>query len=435
MRQQRLSIVSSALTLLSATLVHAAPPRLVRLVPPHGTSVADTSLKALEFHFDQPMGPGITVRSDDMPEVIGTPQWDEARQVLRVPVRLAPGKGYRLDLNPPDDRGFVNTAGEPLAGFRWRFRTAGPEPVPDLSRPEVVQRLARAPRARSLAGGALRMHHVYVEQARVLLEGRGKPDSIVAEMLVRRVYRKHRAFWRGCVGDEATFREWAADRLVPGDHPMHTRIDAVLRLELDSLFVDAAQWLHQRTGLHPQGEWVLVFGPGATDMGGVGERYMLVDFTAQAADQEAVAAILPHELAHQVRARRGPDPDGGTVLSRAIGEGLACYVAWVHGEGRRTHAQVLGYDEAQWQSGLEREAELWGALNTIAASTTRDDVDRVAARHERLVEGGPPAAGYFLGYRVVQAWLSRQGADRWPQLLRMPVRQVLEESGYDPGKG
>ena len=53
--------------------------------------------------------------------VTGKPAWDEAKQVLRIPVRLEAGARYRLLLNSESDGGFTSRAGEKLSPRSWTF--------------------------------------------------------------------------------------------------------------------------------------------------------------------------------------------------------------------------------------------------------------------------------------------------------------------------
>lgn len=408
----------------------AAPPRITSLVPPAGERAADTTLSRIELQFDQRMAPSVTIHSDDMPEITGTPSWDSSRTRLRIPVRLQSGHWYQMFVNTPDDGGFQNLAGEPLAPMRWEFRTAGGHDHDDLATPGLAARLADAKVERLLGNGHLRLSHVYRLEAQVLLETHGQPESVTVARMIERVYRPYEGFWRGYVGDESRFAEFVRTRLLFPSHPIRSRLMAVLDLDLDSLFAVNEAWATRTLGQHPQGHWVLVFGTGATDMGGLSKDYMLADFTQQAADPARVQAILPHELTHMVHGQRAADPDGDTVLGRVISEGLACYAAYAHSRGARGEASGATLDSSDWQAGLAKERELVAALEPILGSRERADLDRVASHAERLLPDGPVAAGYFVGFRIVQSYVARHGRDSWSRLVRMPVREVVRKSGY-----
>jgi hypothetical protein len=299
----------------------------------------------------------------------------------------------------------------------------------------TVAAVRAMPAEQALAGGGLRIVNVYRTQVLVLSEMAGRPAAEIVDRLAREVYAPHASFWDGYMGGEANFRKWAAESLLDGGHPVYARLAPLTAVRLDSLYGDAAAWLESRAGRRPQGTWYLIFGPGWTDMGGMGDGAMVVDFTRMEPDPAALAAILPHEVTHQVHGpalSRAGDPAARTVLGRIISEGFATYVATVHAEEKRTQAQALGYGDEAHAWAVAHEADLWRAAQPLLASTERADIDRVASRGQALVDGGPTAAGYFLGLRIVQAYVARHGRDSWVNLFDLPVREVLARSGYAP---
>jgi hypothetical protein len=282
-----------------------------------------------------------------------------------------------------------------------------------------------------LAGGDLRLMNLFRVQGEILGAGAsGAPPEVVVERLVGEVYAPYAAFWAGYLGDEAAFRRWVPALLGAG-HPIHSRLDAVLGLDLDGLYLEAVAWLERTTGRRPQGRWYLLFGPGWTNMGGLGDGRMLVDFTQMPADPEQIAGILPHELTHQVhKVSAAADPDRETVLGRIVSEGLACYAAWLHGAGARSRAWAVSFQEHEWSWAVEHEDALWEAARVILASGDRADTDRVTHRGRQLIPGSPGAAGYFLGFRMVEAYVAQRGPDSWQEIFDLPVAEVLSRSGY-----
>lgn len=288
-----------------------------------------------------------------------------------------------------------------------------------------------------LAGGNLRVFSLYRVEAAVL-SARGRlGDSATVEALVHQLYRPHATFWRGYVGDEPAFRKFAAG-LVRLSEPVLGRLAQIERLPLDTLFRSAARWVTRQTGLEPRGTWYLVFGHGATDMGGVGDL-MLIDFNAQPADEDAIRRILPHELTHMVYGRgpaRRRDPHRGTVLDRIISEGVASYASYLSAGGESAASALLMADE-DFRGGMATEAAMLAAIRPILLSSDRATVDSVAHRQKRLVPGGPTAAGYFLGFRLAQAYEAAHGRGSWKEILTLPLLTVVARSGYpllEPGK-
>jgi hypothetical protein len=307
---------------------------------------------------------------------------------------------------------------------------AGQEKPSWTDDPAVAAGLAALPPEMLLASGQLRVVNMYALQGTVLREMAGQPTDAVLERLVTELYAPHAGFWAGYLGDEAAFRRWAP-ALLEATHPIHERLPALLAVDMDRRFAEAVEWLQRTTGRSPAGTWYLLFGPGWTNMGGVGGGRMLADFTNMPPDAAEIANLLPHELTHQVHQEAAAvDPDAGTVLYRIVAEGLGCYASWVYGGGAISHARAIAFNDAQWQWALQHETELWAAARPILESRERSDIDLVAHRGRPLIPGGPGAAGYFLGFRMVQAYVAAHGAESWIDLYDMPVATVLARSGY-----
>lgn len=301
-------------------------------------------------------------------------------------------------------------------------------PQPGPAPASLEQKLAALPTELWLADSSLHVVNLYKLEGVALRETDGRPQAEVVDRLVRDVYAPYTSFWNGYLGAEGDFREWAAGKLLAPEHPVRTRMAALLDVGLDRRFIDGTDWIRRTTGRKPHGTWYIVFGPGWTDMGGLRDLGMVADFTKMQPDAGAIADILPHELTHQVHGAspgRVNDPDRGTVLDRIVSEGFASYVAWVYGGGRRTPAQALMYPAAGWTWALAHEADLRAAAAPLLPSRRREDVDRISSRSEHLVAGSPGADGYFLGYRVIQAYVAKRGRDSWKEIYDLPVAIVV----------
>jgi uncharacterized protein YjaZ len=97
-----------------------------------------------------------------------------------------------------------------------------------------------------------------------------------------------------------------------------------------------------------------------------------------------------------------------------------------------TPAQALGYSEAEWQWALAHEAELWAAAQPLLSSRERAVHDRFRSANTRIIAEGPRKVGYFLGYRIVDAYVKRHGTSSWQMLFELPMAKILQDSGYAP---
>jgi len=279
-----------------------------------------------------------------------------------------------------------------FSGFRGNAQSSQAESS------ALMRRVDAVPKEVSLADGSLKIVNLYKIEASVLLRSPSRAPAEIVDQLARDVYTPYSAFWRGYLGDEAAFREWAETKLLATTHPIHSHLPAVLDLDLNRQFTQLSKWVYQISGKQPLGTWYVVFGPGWTNMGGLGDIGMVLDFTRQEQNREAIEFVLVHELTHQVNSARPDDPNQGTVLQRIVSEGLASYAAYVWAAGRKTPAESVFYTLEEWQWAIAHEEQLIAAARPYLLSKERKDDDRLAARNKHLLEGGPAAAGYFLDF-------------------------------------
>ena len=159
---------------------------------------------------------------------------------------------------------------------------------------------------------------------------------------------------------------------------------------------------------------------------------MVIDFSRMSLSAESLTFSLPHEFNHQIHDQKPEDPDADTVLSKIVGEGFATYFNYLFWDEKYSISRNLGYTEEEWSWSKAHEARIFAEAETYFYSKKRSDRDLFASRGARLLEEGPTAIGYFIGFRICQAYVARHGKDSWKDLYRLPVRQVFESSGYRP---
>jgi hypothetical protein len=103
----------------------AKRPKVVGIAPANGADDVDPATTALRITFDRPMRDqswSVVGGGEHFPR-IGTPAYDEQRQVLTLPVTLKPDWHYELWLNQGRYDSFQSADGEPLEPLRVTFRT------------------------------------------------------------------------------------------------------------------------------------------------------------------------------------------------------------------------------------------------------------------------------------------------------------------------
>lgn len=287
---------------------------------------------------------------------------------------------------------------------------------------------------RELFGGRVTIRSVYKAQIVTAYQHRELPPQERVPYFVSSVYEPYTDFWSGYLGDESNFRDWMGRQITDLTDP---RIRIPLELEFDALLESTVNRMAGLTSREiPHGTWYLVYGPGWTNMGGLGDGAMVVDFfgVPDTASAEGFSNGLPHEINHQLfDAGHADDPDGKTVLYRLIDEGFAVYVNQVYWGELDAPERHLGYTEEEWKWALENEGLILNEVLPLLSNTDRDTHNRFTARNIRIQPEAPGAIGYFIGLRIVLAYVDRHGADSWTDLYDVPVARVLENSLYRVG--
>jgi uncharacterized protein YjaZ len=113
-----------------------------------------------------------------------------------------------------------------------------------------------------------------------------------------------------------------------------------------------------------------------------------------------------------------------------ITEGLATYFTDRYWGDAMTPAEALFYSEEEWNWAIQYEQELWAQAKEQLRARERDAILPYRSRSHRVHPDSPAAVGYFLGYRIVEAYEARNGKDSYYDIFDLPVAIVLEKSGY-----
>ncbi len=279
--------------------------------------------------------------------------------------------------------------------------------------------------------GCVKVHHVWKTAVRAV--HRTAPGGIRdrVRMLGDSTYFPYTSFWDGYLSNSARFERWARRNLdLVGD----PRSSVPTQFDFLSEITEVTVRVEEITGSRACSDWYLVYGPGWANLGGMSTGQMFVDFFGLPKEDPLgnIRHSLPHEVGHIVRKGPPNDPGSATVLGFIIEEGFATYLNDLYFGEEMSPRQSLGYSESEWTWALEHEAELWHKASTELGEKDRDVIFQYRAARAHLIPEGPPKVGYFIGYRIIEAYLDRHGLQFLPDLLILPVGEILERSGYSP---
>lgn len=300
--------------------------------------------------------------------------------------------------------------------------------VPAEGLPDLIDAVEANPGAyESALDGCVEVHHLWKPQIRAVHRTAGQSARARVRMLVDSVQKPYADFWDGYMS--SGFRRWARMELDLAGDPRST---VPTQVDLLGLITDVTVSIEQATGRRGCAEWYLVYGPGWTNLGGLASGDMLIDFfgLTRVASVEEIRGALPHEIAHIIHNQRDGDKDRGTLLSAIISEGFASYFTDRYWGDSMTPARALFYSEEEWTWAVQHEQELWTEAWKHLSTRDSDMILPYRSRSARVRPDAPAAVGYFIGYRIVESYVARNGEDSYYEIFELPVAVVLERSGY-----
>jgi hypothetical protein len=199
--------------------------------------------------------------------------------------------------------------------------------------------------------------------------------------------------------------------------------DSVRAANLDVSLADAPirAAFHKLKDLYPDAVFPDVyFVIGRFNSGGTSTKHGLLIGAEMYRDPAALPGIVAHELIHFQQ--HYPSP---RLLEHSFMEGTADFL------GEMIAGKQINNDAHRY--GMAHEAELWKEF-----SAHFDDTNFFPWMYGRPADGKPNDLGYFIGYRIAQAYYNKAPDKR--QAIRDivtarggNVREVLTMSGYGPG--
>ncbi|MEO1485860.1 MAG: DUF2268 domain-containing putative Zn-dependent protease [Bacteroidota bacterium] len=140
---------------------------------------------------------------------------------------------------------------------------------------------------------------------------------------------------------------------------------------------------------------------------------------------------IPHELNHLVyEPLHINDPNRGTALRQVIDEGLACFFTWLFFDKNISPAEAVeNMTKEEWTWYLSNEKQIFEQTFEYF-----DDVsgDNPLLRNDRykVFPLAPKTLYYWLGFRIIQKYVERNGPESWRDVYELDIAVVLEKSGY-----
>lgn len=284
----------------------------------------------------------------------------------------------------------------------------------------------------SVNNGNLKIINIFKVQVKTIYENQDKNINEFKNAIIQKTYVPFNEFWTGYVGDSNTYFEEIITPLLRDSVNLIEKKSVLFdNGKIDTYFKKLATQFQERTGYFPRGKWYLAFGSGVTDMGGFGGGVMVLDLTHYKTSIDYVKFILPHELTHQIFDFTNQEDTSAKGLYRIINEGLAVYInEMLVGSKYKLH-EYLQYSEQELSYCMNNESIIFTKLKPFLFTNNSEHAIALADRGQKIFKECPGAIGYFLGYRICQAYVMNNGPDSWKDLFTKPVKEILQQSGYN----
>lgn len=257
---------------------------------------------------------------------------------------------------------------------------------------------------------------------------KNEPINKRNSFLLDSIYKPYSYLWKGYLGSESDFINWINDTAFGELENYHSKAAQIDLTKLNRYFFKTAHEMEIFTGKKPKGKWYIFFGPKWTNLGGIGHGTMLIDLANESNKSfQDIKIFFPHEINHQIYSST-IKRDKNAVLYRILDEGFACYVSYLFHNGETLLSEELGFTEAEYKFCVANEKELIDLLKNSYTSNSKQLSDQFADRSYRFFEKFPGGVGYYIGFRVVEEFIKRNGKDSWKNIYEMVPEKVLEKS-------
>ena len=265
-------------------------------------------------------------------------------------------------------------------------------------------------------------------------------------MIIEKVYKPHQLLWDNCYGmifgeeNSDKFRttkgmiEWNRTLYPENKAFFDLRANTLINMKLDSVLENNLIKFNRLVPHKIESTISILFTPlTGIIFGGCDNDQFCIELNYE--DQDIGYTIekgIPHELNHLAyEPFRENDPKKNSALRQTIDEGFACYFTWVFFNGQISkHEAVENMTKSDLNWYLEHEKQLF---NELKQYFNDESGDNPLLRNDKLklFEDAPKSLNYWLGFRIIEKYVEKNGMDSWKNIYELDVEDVLEKSGYE----
>lgn len=279
-------------------------------------------------------------------------------------------------------------------------------------------------------------------KSQILAHKESEYDSL---MIIEKVYKSHKGLWDNCYGmifgeknaskfnTEHGMIAWNRELYPKNKIFFDERAKKIIDMNLDSILTVNLNKFDKMVPYKVEATISILFTPitGILFGGCDNDQFCIeLNYKAQEIDY-TIEKGIPHELNHLAyNPLRENDPKKNTALRQTIDEGFACYFTWVFfNKEIPKYEAVENMTEKDWNWYVENEKKIFQELNQYFDDESGDNP---LLRNDKiqLFKDAPKSLNYWLGFRIVEMYVEKNGTDSWKDIYQLNVQDVLDKSKY-----
>lgn len=275
----------------------------------------------------------------------------------------------------------------------------------------------------------LQVYDLASDQLR-MMKAYEKTDSLKrSKVFYDSIYVPHKTIWDGYMGNGDEVVKWTNGHLAMLTEMMAQNKNLNIT-QLTSDLSTIALKMEALTGFKPQGNWYIFYGAAWTDLGALGNEAMIIDLSHSSNNsRERINRLFPHELTHQIMMRGNTHQDT-TAISSILGEGFAVWMSKKYWGDKYSLSDLLGYSEEELQCCDKNLDALKTVYMKYRYASDADIINLFRNRDVKLNDKLPGAIGYYIGYRIVEAYVAKFGEKAYKDIFTKPAKDIAELSGF-----
>lgn len=258
-------------------------------------------------------------------------------------------------------------------------------------------------------------------------------------IILNRVYKTHPKIWSDLYGvlfDSIMFTpqgiiDWNRNIFNEKKDSIIARVDRITNFNFDSVLTHNLKAIKHLTNRTPQNVRLsIIFSPfEGIGFGGIEKNAFILDLVDYNFDiAEMIKEGIPHELNHFIyEDTRKEDSYKDSPLRLTLDEGFACYYVFKLYDGKISKYQAVEQmSKEEWDWYELHEKEIYDKSASHFFTSGEGDPLRKLGREM----GAPKTVFYWLGFRIIESYVKKYGEDSWLDIFNLPVKEVLEKSGY-----